>query len=42
MHEFVSELPANDKVGLVTFSDSVTVVEAPTTNHAAVQNGLNV
>jgi Ca-activated chloride channel family protein len=40
MHEFVGELPANDKVGLVTFSDKVEVIDPPTTDHTAVDSGL--
>lgn len=42
MNEFVSELPTNDRVGLMTFSDKVEVVVSPTTNHATVGSGLDV
>lgn len=42
MRALVDELPANDKVGLVTFSDKVQVIDAPTTDHAAVESGLDV
>ena len=42
MHDFLDRLPANDKVGLVTFSDKVQVLAAPTTDHAAVDSGLDV
>ena len=42
MHEFVGELPARDKVGLVTFSDKVDVLSPPTTDHAAVSQRLDV
>jgi Ca-activated chloride channel family protein len=41
MHEFVGELPANDKVGLVTFSDKVEVIDDPTTDHTDVNSGLD-
>jgi|SRR5579862_260427 len=42
MHDFLQQLPANDKVGLVTFSDKVQVVEKPTTNHNLIDAGLAV
>jgi Ca-activated chloride channel family protein len=42
MHEFVKALPPTDKVGLVTFSDKVKVITPPTTDHAAVDGGLDV
>jgi Ca-activated chloride channel family protein len=42
MSTFVEALPKNDKVGLITFSDKVEVVDAPTTDHAAVESGLGV
>jgi Ca-activated chloride channel homolog len=42
MHAFVGELPASDKVGLVSFSDKVNVLAAPTTDHAAVASRLDV
>jgi len=42
MRDFLDELPKNDKVGLVTFSDKVTVIDAPTTDFAAVNGGLNL
>lgn len=42
MHDFLDVLPKNDKVGLVTFSDKVEVLEAPTTNYAAIHSRLDV
>jgi Ca-activated chloride channel family protein len=42
MHSFVSQLPAADKVGLITFSDKVQVLQTPTADHAAVDSLLNV
>jgi Ca-activated chloride channel homolog len=42
MHDLVHALPADDKIGLVTFSDKVKVVSVPTTDHAAVDDGLDV
>lgn len=42
MRQFVGELPASDKVGLVTFSDKVDVLDVPTTDHAAVDSGIDV
>ena len=42
MHEFLNVIPAADKVGLVTFSDKVEVIAAPTTDHAAVSTDLDV
>lgn len=42
MHEFLQEVPSNAKVGLVTFSDKVQEIVAPTTDHAAVESGLRV
>ena len=41
MREFVGELPANDKVGLVTLSDKVEVIDQPTTNRDAINAGLS-
>jgi Ca-activated chloride channel family protein len=41
MRDFVDGLPAADEVGLMTFSDNVKVLAAPTTNHAAVDHGLD-
>ena len=42
MHQFIDVLPANNKVGLVTFSDKVDILHAPTTDHAAVDSALDV
>jgi Ca-activated chloride channel family protein len=42
MRDFVARLPPNDKVGLVTFSDEVEVLRAPTVDHAAIDSGLTV
>ncbi len=42
MHQFIGVLPANNKVGLVTFSDKVDVLHAPTTDHGAVDSALDV
>jgi Ca-activated chloride channel family protein len=42
MHQLVDELPASDKVGLVTFSDRVEVIAPPTPNHTAIDSGLDV
>jgi Ca-activated chloride channel family protein len=42
MHTFVDELPANDKVGLVTFSDKVQVLGQPTTDHQVIHTALDV
>ncbi len=42
MHEFLNVIPAADKVGLVTFSDKVEVIAAPTTDHPAVSTDLDV
>jgi Ca-activated chloride channel homolog len=42
MRAFVDGLPPNDKVGLVSFSDKVQVLHAPTLDHAAVDGALNV
>jgi Ca-activated chloride channel family protein len=42
MHAFIKRLPETDKVGLVTFSDKVQVLQTPTTNHAAVDALLDV
>jgi Ca-activated chloride channel family protein len=42
MRQLVNELPADDKVGLVTFSDKVEVLEKPTTDHTQVENSLQL
>ncbi|HVW89916.1 MAG TPA: VWA domain-containing protein [Gaiellaceae bacterium] len=42
MHAFVNTLPASDKVGLVSFSDKVNVLVAPTADHVAVHRRLDV
>jgi Ca-activated chloride channel family protein len=42
MRDLVAELPKNDKVGLITFSDKVEVLHAPTTDFAAIDSGLDV
>ncbi len=42
MHDFVDKLPKNYKVGLVTFSESTSVVVAPTNDRAAISSGLDV
>jgi Ca-activated chloride channel homolog len=42
MHTFVDELPSNDKVGLVTFSDKVQVLGQPTTDHQSIHTALDV
>ncbi len=42
MHDFLQAVPANDKVGLVTFSDKVQVIQKPTTNHSLVDAGISV
>ncbi len=41
MHTFVDELPKSDQVGLVTFSDKVKILAAPTTDHTSVDNALD-
>ncbi len=42
MRDFLAVLPKSDKVGLVTFSDNVQVIAAPTTDRAGVESGLGV
>jgi Ca-activated chloride channel family protein len=42
MHGFLDKLPRNDKVGLVTFSDKVRIVNTPSTDHSAVNSSLDV
>jgi Ca-activated chloride channel family protein len=42
MRDFIDALPKYDRVGLMTFSDKVKILAAPTTNHDAVRNALNV
>ncbi|MEI6624484.1 MAG: VWA domain-containing protein [Actinomycetes bacterium] len=39
--EFVQALPADYEVGLVTFSDTATVVVSPTTNHQQVASAIS-
>jgi Ca-activated chloride channel homolog len=41
MHDFLTVLPAADKVSLVTFSDSTQVVDPPTTNRTAIGSSLD-
>jgi Ca-activated chloride channel family protein len=41
MHDLIDRLKPGDKVGLVTFSDKVQVLQAPTTDHAAVGSLVN-
>jgi len=42
MRQLIGELPPNDKVGLVSFSDKVEVLDKPTTDHTAVDNSLQL
>ena len=42
MRDLVGQLPRNDRVGLVTLSDNINVLSAPTTDHAAVDHGLDL
>jgi Ca-activated chloride channel family protein len=42
MRTFLGELPAQDKVALVTFSDNVQVLDPPTTNRTAINSSLDV
>jgi Ca-activated chloride channel family protein len=42
MRTLVSELPASDKVALVTVSDDVEVLDPPTTDRNAIESGLGV
>jgi Ca-activated chloride channel family protein len=42
MHQFLDKLPKNDKVGLVTFSDKVEVLDQPSTDRNAVNSALDV
>ncbi len=42
MHLFLSKLPKSDKVGLVTFSNRTQIIDAPTTDRAAISSGLDV
>ena len=42
MRDLVSVLPASYKVGLVTVSDDVEVLDPPTTNRNAIESGLGV
>ncbi len=40
MHILVGKLPKSDKIGLVTFSDNTQVLDAPTTNRAALNSSI--
>ena len=42
MHDFLNKLPVGDKVGLISFSNKVQVLDAPTTDYATVGSGLDV
>ena len=42
MHDFLNKLPAGDRVGLVSFSNTVEVLDLPTTDYATVNSGLDV
>jgi Ca-activated chloride channel family protein len=42
MHVFLSKLPKQDKVGLVTFSNKTQIIDAPTLDRAAISSGLDV
>lgn len=42
MRDLVAELPKGDKVGLVTFSDKVEVLDDPTSDYAAIDSGLDI
>jgi Ca-activated chloride channel homolog len=42
MQEFLKTAPAGDKIGLVTFSDQVEVLEEPTIDHAAIASRLDI
>jgi Ca-activated chloride channel family protein len=42
MRSFLAQVPKNDKVGLVTFSDKVQVIAEPTTDHSVIESGLAV
>ncbi len=42
MHDFLNASPRDNKIGLVTFSDKVSVINAPTTDRAAVGSSLDV
>jgi len=42
MQDLVNELPKNDQVGLLTVSDKIDVLNAPTTDHAAVVGNLDL
>jgi Ca-activated chloride channel homolog len=41
MHDFIRQLTPGAKVGLITFSDRVQVLQTPTTDHALVDGLLN-
>lgn len=42
MHAFLGQVPANTKVGLVTFSDKVQILAQPTTDHRVIDSKLAV
>jgi Ca-activated chloride channel family protein len=42
MRQLVNELAPDDKVGLISFSDKVEVLDEPTTDHAAVDSNLEL
>jgi Ca-activated chloride channel family protein len=42
MHDFLNASPKDNKIGLVTFSDKVNVLNLPTTDRAAVGGSLDV
>jgi Ca-activated chloride channel family protein len=42
MHDFLGQVPSNDKIGLVSFSDKVQVLSQPTTDHSVIDSGLAV
>ena len=42
MREFLGAAPASDRVGLMTFSDAVEILDAPTTDRAATESDLGV
>lgn len=42
IQDFLNVLPAGDRVGLVTFSDSTQIVNPPTTDRTAIRSSLDV
>jgi Ca-activated chloride channel family protein len=42
LHNFMRAVPDDTKVGLVSFSDKVRVLRAPTTDHAAVDSSVDI